>query len=297
MLGFFVHLTRLELPADLYASHRERIDECLRELVIDLALPETHAAHVAGFDRLAVDLARAAKRIDAELADFYALGFHALRVIAGAPAADRADRAIRQDIDDLTDHYRLDAPKIREILESPWGLDHVDEALWVELVSRFYRLATVAIWPLRKQEGVCFVVMPYGPPFGRYYLDFYRPALQHAGYQSIRAWVGVTNELYLVLLAVLISRCSAALADISAQPGGAQPNLNVIHEIGLNMGLENLTFLIRSQDPVAIPSNFTGLQILTYDTTPPDFPAAMAVVVGAHLGPADDAADPPGQGP
>jgi hypothetical protein len=78
MLGFFVHLARLELPPAIYASHGARINEVMRELEMDLVLPETHAAFEAGFQDLAVSIAKALKKHDTELADFYAFGFHAL---------------------------------------------------------------------------------------------------------------------------------------------------------------------------------------------------------------------------
>jgi hypothetical protein len=159
----------------------------------------------------------------------------------------------------------------------------VDDILWTELVGRLYRLASIALWPLKKQEGMCFVIMPFSEPFSGYYFDFYRPALRVAGYRSIRAWVGLTNELYLTLLGTLISRCDAAMADVSAQPGTGSPNLNVIHEIGLSMGLDNRTLIIRNQEPVVLPSNFTGLPIFEYDTSPPGFPEQDVLAIGAYL--------------
>lgn len=285
MIGFFVHLARLELPPSVYESHRVRIDEVLRELGIELTLPATHDSFVAGFDALTKEVVARLKQCDGELADFFAFGFFALRLLADVDDGDNVDRVIRADFDGVVARYSLDREALQKILHSPWDSEHRDEALWTELASRFYELATIAIWPLRKQPGLCFVIMPFGEPFAGYYLDFYRPALQRAGYRCMRAWVGLTNELYLRLLATLISRCDAALADLSAQPGSRHPNLNVIHEVGLNMGLENLTFLVRNQEEVLLPSNFTGLAILEYDATDPEFPEAVAAELAEHLQP------------
>jgi hypothetical protein len=283
MLGFFLHVARLAMPEEIYESHRSRIVEVMRELGVEHVLPQSHAQFVGKFASIVNAVVVESKRRSTELADFFAFGFHSVRRLVGLDGTDRVSVAIRSDFDDIIGRYGLDGSEIEKILRPGWDEGRLDDALWSELVGRFYRLATVAIWPLKKQDDVCFVIMPFGEPFRGYYLDFYRPALRRAGYQSIRAWVGLTNELYLILLATVISRCSAALADVSAQAGTKMPNLNVIHEIGLNMGLENQTFLIRNTDEVMLPSNFTGLAILQYDPTPPDFPAAVAEEVGARL--------------
>ncbi len=92
----------------------------------------------------------------------------------------------------------------------------------------------------------------------------------------------MTNEHYLTLLAVVISRCGAALADISADRNSS-PNLNVIHEVGMNMGLENLTFLIQQPRTVILPSNFTGLPIIEYQPDGADFPRGEALRVAESL--------------
>lgn len=283
MLGFFLHLARLEVPAHIYTSHRTRINEVMREFDIDLELPASHDDFCAQFASLSQSMMLALKGYSREAADFFAFGYYALQILVGPNDGDRTQETVRNDFNDIVAHYKLNADAIRGLIESGWDDSHVDDALWTELVGRFYRLTTFAIWPLKKQEAICFVIMPFTEPFSGYYFDFYRPALWRAGYRSIRAWVGLTNELYLTLLATLISRCDVSLADVSAQPGTTHPNLNVIHEIGLNMGLENRTLIIRNQDPVTLPSNFTGLPIVQYDTSPPDFPRLEVLTLVANL--------------
>jgi hypothetical protein len=49
------------------------------------------------------------------------------------------------------------------------------------------------------------------------------------------------------------------------------------------MALESATFLIRNQDDVKIPSNFTGRAILEYDARVLGFPESKAQEVGALL--------------
>jgi hypothetical protein len=284
LLGFFVSFSRLEIPYDVYAAHRARINEVMRELDVEGELPESHQEFADHFASIAHETIINLKACGAELADFFAFGFHALHLLAGADHDEGGGMGLmRKDFGEVIDRYGLDRAAIFHVLEPGWDGGRIDDALWTELVGRYYRLAVIAIWPLPKQPGVCFVIMPFGDPFRGYYLDFYRAILRYAGYASIRGWVGLTNEFYLALLATVISRCSVALADVSAQPGTTTPNLNVIHEIGLNMGLENGTFLIRNEHDVVLPSNFTGLPILQYEAAASEFPAAMAVVIAERL--------------
>lgn len=284
MLGFFLGFCGLEVPADLYAGHRSRIREVMEELEVEVDIPAAHDQLVEQFASIARKTITGLKACSAQLADFFAFGFHSLHLLAGTEERDGVPAAvIRKDFHEIIADHGLDRAAIRKLLEPGWDSDRVDDPLWSEFVGRYYRLAQVAIWPLAKQPGVAFVIMPFSDPFRDYYLSFYREILRRAGYASIRAWVGVTNESYLRLLATLISRCGVALADVSAQPATSSPNLNVIHEIGLNMGLENATFLIRDARDVVLPSNFTGLPILQYEADAPEFPAAIAAAIAAHL--------------
>jgi len=284
MVGFFLGFCSLEVPLPLYAEHRSRILEVMQELGIEADLPVAHAALIDQFKPIARRVMSDLKSCSAELADFFAFGFYALHLLAGAEDREGiAAEVVRKDFDEIVARYGLDHAAIMKMLEPEWDAGRVDDPFWSEFIGRYYRIAQIAIWPLRKQPGVGFVIMPFGDTFRDYYFRFYRVILQQAGYASIRAWVGVSNESYLRLLATLISRCSVALADVSAQPSASMPNLNVIHEIGLNMGLESATFMIRDQRDVLLPSNFTGLPILQYETGGPEFPAAIAAVIAAHL--------------
>ena len=49
------------------------------------------------------------------------------------------------------------------------------------------------------------------------------------------------------------------------------------------MGLENRTVLIRDERNVMLPSNFTGVTIIEYESTPPEFPTAIAAVIAAQI--------------
>jgi len=283
MLGFFLLLCALDVPDVTYAAHRARMNEVLRELEVDEELPAEHEAYVANFTSLARDVFAKLKRRSKEVADFFVFGVHSMYLLAGVDDAGVEFGVRRKDFDAVIDRYALDRTAILEVASPGWDAGRIDEPLWTELVGKYYQLAVVALWPLSKQENTWFVIMPFADPFGGRYLSFYREIVTRAGYTPIRAWVGLTNELYLRLLATLISRCGAALADVSAQAGSETPNLNVLHEIGLNMGLENSTFIIRDERPVVLPSNFTGLKITQYDSSVPEFPVAMAAAIVERL--------------
>jgi len=270
MLGFISELLRFDFAEQRYEPHRVRTKEVLAELGIEWSLPETHAAYL-GDPKLREDLARELKLIAQPLVDFYTLGHTALHVMLAPQSAAAGG------FWEIVEEYGLERDLLASRLEPDWHGGLEDEELIAEIVSRAYDLVSICLIDLPKQPGSCFVIMPFASPFREQYASFYRPALRLAGYEAIRAWEGVTNEHYLHMLIGLLDHCSAALADLSPIDAGAPPNLGVIHEIGMNMGAGNLTFMIRRDSPEPdLPSNFIGLPIATYDPTGEGWPTEQA---------------------
>ena len=109
----------------------------------------------------------------------------------------------------------------------------------------------------------CFVVMPFAPPQGDYYMKIYEPAIQKAGLTPVRAdaeifgagkimdqiWAGINESK--VLVAELTTR-----------------NPNVFYELGLAHALEKPVVLVSSNED-DVPFDLHHIRVIYYDMTDP----------------------------
>jgi hypothetical protein len=110
---------------------------------------------------------------------------------------------------------------------------------------------------------ICFVMQPYAPPLGDYYEKIYKPAIQKAGMQPVRAdaeifgtgkimdqvWEGINAAK--VLVAELTSR-----------------NPNVFYELGLSHALRKPVVLISSNEN-DVPFDLKHIRVIYYDVNDP----------------------------
>jgi len=178
----------------------------------------------------------------------------------------------RRTLKDISSEHDLDFEGVKFLLRQGWARGLKGNDLIMELMSRAYEFAGMPVMFAPKEDKTCFVIMPFAKPFRDYYSVFYCPLLRFAGYEPIRGWEGVTNERYIRMIFALIHRCGACLADLTAPKGLRTPNLNVIHEVGMNMAAGNVTYLIRQPQKVILPSNFIGLPYVTYNPVAADWP-------------------------
>ena len=281
MLGFITNLLLLDFAKPGYRIHKGRINEVLADFGLEMRLPARHAQFLADKElrrSLAVEL----KTIGNLVTDFYAFGTSAFYALV-EPARSRLGRSARGALVEICSEYGLDAEVVKFMVRGDWARSLTGNDLIHELVSRAYDIAGMPVRYARKEERTCFVIMPFAQPFHDYYGVLYAPALRLAGYEPLRAWEGVTNERYLRMLFELIHRCGAGLADLSPPEGSRTPNLNVIHEIGMNMAAGNVTYLIRQPGRLALPSNFIGLPMTTYHPQSPDWPQGQAKQISRVL--------------
>lgn len=274
MLGFISNMLLLEVAKPGYSVHKRRIDEVLADLGSEIRLPAEHRQFRAdqGLRRaIAVEL----KMIGKVVTDFYSFGTSAFFALV-EPLNSRLGRCSRRDLSELCSEYDLDFDLVKFLVRRDWARGLSGNALIHELVSRAYDLGGMPIAYAQKEEKTCLVIMPFAEPFRGYYSSLYAPALRLAGYQPVRAWEGVSNERYLRLLMELIHSCGASLADISPQSGLSTPNMNVIHEIGMNMAARNVTFLVRQRARIDLPSNFIDLPFIIYNPEATDWPKGQA---------------------
>jgi hypothetical protein len=280
MLGFMIGLLRFDFMKAQYRIHRARLHEVIGEIGVLWRLQKTYRAFRQD-QKLLRHLAVEMKFSGQPLADFFTFGRLTIQVLIDPHS--RSGRIAAQTLQEVADEHGLDRALLAERVRPGWaeGLD--DHRLISELLGRAYDLAALCLAPLPKDERTCFVIMPFTEPFRSYYSRFYRRSLNLAGFVAIRAWEGVTNEHYLQMLFMLVHKCGAALADLSPSPGSSYPNLNVVHEVGLNMGAGNVTFLLRQVQDVDLPSNLIGLPHATYDPTASGWPERQAEEVSRQL--------------
>jgi len=150
-------------------------------------------------------------------------------------------------------------------IDQDWHDDVDDEYFFNEILNRGYRLCAAGLESCLPSPASCFAIMPFKEPFRTRYRTFYKPALERSGYELLRAWEGASAEAYISLVLGLMMNCGAALADLSAVEGSF-PNGNVIHEVGMSMGLGQTLFLLCDERECHWPSNLLGLIRLDYDT-------------------------------
>jgi hypothetical protein len=274
MIGFVVNLLLLDFAKPGYVIHKRRINEVLVDLGVELRLPARHAQFCADTE-LRRALALAFKSFGKTITDFYAFGTSAFYALIESPAS-ALGRSSRRTLFEICSEYDLDVDVVKFVVRGGWARSLTGNDLIQELVSRAYDLAGMPIRYASKEERACLVIMPFKKPFRDYYSVLYAPALRMAGYDPVRAWEGVTNERYLRMLFELIHRCGAGLADLSAPKGLRIPNLNVIHEVGMNMAAGNVTYLVHQPGRLTLPSNFIGLPTATYHPQSTDWPAGQA---------------------
>ena len=273
MLGFMCTLLRLPVVGLRFQAHRRRLGEVMAELGIEWTLPESSAAYRADEaieQHLALDL----KLLGKMAMDFFALGQSALHVMV--ERSSRRGRVARTTVREVVAEYGLREDLVMSRVISGWHQGKRGNRLIAELMSRAYDLVAISMLGLQKEESTCFVIMPFARPYSDYYPIFYRRSLELAGYRALRAWEGLTNEHYMQMIYMLLHRCGAALADVSPDRQTSRPNLNVIHEIGMNAGAGNITYLICQRAQVDLPSNLAGLPIARYRPAARNWPEGQA---------------------
>lgn len=114
----------------------------------------------------------------------------------------------------------------------------------------------------------CFVMMPFGEWFDRYYHEIYIPAIKDAGFEPIRA-----DELFKTGSVVeqiweQIQKSKVLLADLTGK------NANVFYELGLaHAAKKPVVFTSSNIDDV--PFDLRHLRVIIYEVREPDWAAKL----------------------
>jgi len=127
----------------------------------------------------------------------------------------------------------------------------------------------------------CFVIMPFGNPFDKYYEKIYRPAIVDAGLEPRRADEIFTPGPFMRDVVQGIIKSSVILAELTGR------NANVFYELGFCHALQKTAVLI-AQSEGDIPSDLTALKFITYNTADPDWSKDLQSSVTNTLRSADN---------
>lgn len=128
----------------------------------------------------------------------------------------------------------------------------------------------------REHLNTCFVMMPFGSWYDKYYEKIYVPAIKDAGLEPVRA-----DELYSSGSVVdqiweQIGKAKVLLAELTGR------NANVFYELGLaHAACKPVVF---TASPIEdVPFDLRHLRVIAYDTRDPDWSAYLRRSVTEHL--------------
>jgi hypothetical protein len=87
-------------------------------------------------------------------------------------------------------------------------------------------------------KNACFVIMPFGPPFDRYFKNVFVPAIEDAGLQAIRADSIFLPSAIMQDIWRFVNEARVLVADLTGR------NPNVFYELGLAHALQKPVILV-----------------------------------------------------
>jgi hypothetical protein len=122
----------------------------------------------------------------------------------------------------------------------------------------------------------CFVIMPFGVPFDRYYLNIFAPAIQEAGLRAYRADSIFSSTTIMSDVWNCIRKASVVLADVTGK------NANVFYELGLAHASRKPVLIITAtlED---VPFDLKGLRVIEYDKDDENWGSVLKVKITANL--------------
>jgi hypothetical protein len=129
---------------------------------------------------------------------------------------------------------------------------------------------------VREFLDTCFVMMPFGEWFDKYYQEIYVPAIKEAGFEPIRADELFTTGSVVEQIWEQIERAKLLLADLSGR------NPNVFYELGLAHAAHKPVVFTASQLE-EVPFDLRHLRVIIYDVREPEWAAQLRNNVSDYL--------------
>lgn len=129
---------------------------------------------------------------------------------------------------------------------------------------------------VREFLDTCFVMMPFGPWFDRYYQEIYTPAIKEAGFEPVRADELFTTGSVVEQIWEQIEKAKLLLADLSGR------NANVFYELGLaHAARKPVVFTASNVEDV--PFDLRHLRVIIYDIREPEWAPRLRQSVADYL--------------
>lgn len=129
---------------------------------------------------------------------------------------------------------------------------------------------------VREFLDTCFVMMPFGEWFDRYYAEIYVPAIKEAGFEPVRADELFTTGSVVEQIWEQIEKAKLLLADLSGK------NPNVFYELGLaHAAKKPVVFTAGQLDDV--PFDLRHLRVIIYEVREPEWAARLKKSVADYL--------------
>jgi len=129
---------------------------------------------------------------------------------------------------------------------------------------------------LREFLDTCFVMMPFGPWFDRYYQEIYGPAIREAGFEPVRADELFTTGSVVEQIWDQIEKAKVLLADLSGK------NANVFYELGLAHAARK-PVVFTSSNTEDVPFDLRHLRVIIYDIREPDWANRLHKSIADYL--------------
>lgn len=129
---------------------------------------------------------------------------------------------------------------------------------------------------VREFLDTCFVMMPFGDWFDRYYQEIYAPAIREAGFEPVRADELFSTGSVVEQIWEQIQKAKVLLADLSGR------NANVFYELGLaHAARKPVVFAAPQVDDV--PFDLRHLRVIIYEIREPEWSAKLQTSVTDYL--------------
>jgi hypothetical protein len=129
---------------------------------------------------------------------------------------------------------------------------------------------------VREFLDTCFVMMPFGEWFDRYYAEIYVPAIKEAGLEPVRADELFTTGSVVEQIWEQIEKAKLLLADLSGK------NPNVFYELGLAHTAKKPVVFTASQVE-DVPFDLRHLRVIIYDVREPEWADRLKKSVADYL--------------
>jgi len=136
---------------------------------------------------------------------------------------------------------------------------------------------TLAVEPrVREFLDSCFVMMPFGQWFDRYYAEIYVPAIKEAGFEPVRADELFSTGSVVEQIWEQIEKSKILLADLSGK------NPNVFYELGLSHAARK-PVVFTAADVEDVPFDLRHLRVIVYDIREPEWANRLRSSVADYL--------------